>query len=175
MPNQKRIKVKMKVETDRLVITPFKESDKMIWSLIDSNPLVRKYLPGIPTKEESFTYIDRSIISYDINGYGRYAVRIRNTEQLIGMCGFILEDYGIDFGYRFLPEYWGKGLGFEAASVVLDFGLEFIDPKNIFAMVLAENIASKRIIEKLDFSFVGKVNFDAYANVLKYAVEIPSD
>jgi len=165
----------MKLETDRLVITQFKESDKMTWSLIDSNPLIRKYLPGIPTKEESFDYIERSIISYNLNGFGRYAVRIRKTGELLGMCGFILEDYGIDFGYRYLPKYWGMGLGFEAARRVLDFGLATIQAKEIVALVLTENVASIKIIDKLKFSLVGKIKVGTYDNVLKYAMQMPLD
>ena len=165
----------MKLETDRLVITQFKESDKMTWSLIDSNPLIRKYLPGIPTKEESFDYIERSIISYNRNGFGRYAVRIRKTGELLGMCGFILEDYGIDFGYRYLPKYWGMGLGFEAARRVLDFGLATIQAKEIVALVLTENVASIKIIDKLKFSLVGKIKVGTYDNVLKYAMQMPLD
>ena len=165
----------MKLETDRLVITQFNESDKMTWSLIDSNPLIRKYLPGIPTKEESFDYIERSIISYNLNGFGRYAVRIRKTGELLGMCGFILEDYGIDFGYRYLPKYWGMGLGFEAARRVLDFGLATIQAKEIVALVLTENVASIKIIDKLKFSLVGKINVGTYDNVLKYAMQMPLD
>ena len=165
----------MKLETDRLVITQFTESDKMTWSLIDSNPLMRKYLPGIPTKEESFDYIERSIISYNLNGFGRYAVRIRRTGELLGMCGFLLEDYGIDFGYRYLPKYWGIGLGFEAARRVLDFGLATIQAKEIVALVLNENVVSIKIIDKLKFSLVGKINFGTYDNVLKYAMQMPLD
>ncbi len=163
----------MIIRTERLVINQFRENDKMTWSLIDSNPAIRKYLPGTPSKQESFEYIEESIISYNLNGFGRYAVRIRDSGKLIGMCGFLLEEYGVDFGYRYLPEHWGKGLGFEAARAVLDFGLEFIEADNIFALALATNVASVRIIEKLNFSFLGKVNVGPYNDVLKYALKIP--
>ena len=162
----------MRLYSDRLVIVPFQQSDKMDWFRIDSNPLVRKFLPGkLPTRQQAYDYIDKSITSYSRNGFGRYAVKSRQNGNLIGMCGFLMEDYGIDFGYRYLPKYWGKGIGFEAARTVLDFGLTAIGGENIFALILVSNVASVRIIEKLEFSFVGKVNFESNDNVLKYVIQ----
>ena len=40
----------------------------------------------------------------------------------IGKCGFLKEDYGIDFGCRYLKISWGKGLGFEATKTVIYYG-----------------------------------------------------
>ena len=166
----------MRLNSDRLIIVPFQQSDKMDWFRIDSNPLVRKFLPGkSPTRQQAYDYIDKSMTSYSRNGFGRYAVRSRQNGNLIGMCGFLMEDYGIDFGYRYLPKYWGKGIGFEAARTVLDFGFTAIGDENIFALTLVSNVASVRIIEKLDFSFVEKVNFETHDNVLKYVIQRPSN
>ena len=39
------------------------------------------------------------------------------------MCGFLKENYGVDFGYRYSKNSWGKGFGFEAAKIVLNYGL----------------------------------------------------
>ena len=46
--------------------------------------------------------------------YGRYSVRLKEKENLIGMYGFLKENYGIDFGCRYSEISWGKGFGFEA-------------------------------------------------------------
>ena len=58
-----------------------------------------------------------NIRQYQTHGYGRYAVRLKENRKLIGMCGFLNEPYGIDFGYRYSKDSWGKGLGFEAARL----------------------------------------------------------
>ena len=162
----------MRLETNRLVIEPFTESDKMDWFLIETNPLVRKFLPGeLPTQAQSFDYVEKSLSSYVVNGFGRYAVRFRETDELIGMCGYLLEDYGIDFGYRYLPKFWGRGIGYEAARSVLDFGVNNVQSREIISLVANRNIASLKIIEKLGFSFVGNENYAGYENVLKYSMK----
>jgi len=91
----------------------------------------------------------------------------------VGMCGFLLEDYGVDFGYRYSPSFWGMGIGYEAARSVLDFGLDSIQAEEIVALVLQENTASVRIINKLNFSFVGRITFEGYEKVLKYSLKLP--
>ena len=108
----------VKLETDRLVINEFNSIDKVAWSNIDGNAHVRKFIGGRTLSEKEVSdYIELSIRSYGENGFGRYAVRLRKTNKLIGMCGFLLEDYGIDFGYRYSLEYWGMGIGWVSCSM----------------------------------------------------------
>ena len=169
-----RFEDNLRLDSAKLFIVPFQQSDKMDWFKIDSNPLVRKFLPGkLPTRQQAYDYIDESITSYSRNGFGRYAVRLRETGELVGMCGFLLEDYGVDFGYRYSPSFWGMGIGYEAARSVLDFGLDSIQAEKIVALVLEGNTASVRIINKLKFSFEGKISFENYDNVLKYSMTLP--
>jgi ribosomal-protein-alanine N-acetyltransferase len=44
---------------------------------------------------------------------------------LIGFCGFSDEfPPDVEIGWRFLPEYWGKGLATEAAKAVMRYGFD---------------------------------------------------
>ena len=96
--------IKMITENEKLFIEKFKKSDILEWSKIESDPKVRHFIDGEKqTYKQSEEYINKNILSYDKNGLGRYAVRFKKNKQLIGMCGFLEEDYGIDFGYRYTP------------------------------------------------------------------------
>ena len=55
------------------------------------------------SRVEAANYVSDIIESYAANGYGRYAVRDKTNLKLIGMCGFLLDEMGIDFGYRYFP------------------------------------------------------------------------
>ena len=70
------------------------------------------------SRVEAANYVCDVIESYAINGYGRYAVRDKANLNLIGMCGFLLGEIGIDFGYRYCPSSWGKGIAYEATQEV---------------------------------------------------------
>ena len=160
----------MHLETERLVINAFSPSDKEVWRTIEASAEVRKYIDGQPLRpKDADAYIDEIIESYRTNGFGRYAVRHRENGLLMGMCGFRATSYGLDFGYRYAPEYWGQGYGFEAASSVLDYGLNRQKLGPIVALAFKANTASIHLIEKLKFKSLGPVVIEG-ETVEKYQI-----
>ena len=132
-----------------------------MWASIEADPLVRKFVDGkCLSREEAGHYVKMSMDSYAVNGFGRFAVRSKTSKRLIGMCGFLRQDEEIDFGYRYSAETWGKGIGYEAANKVLNYGLEHLKLKKICAGVAIENIPSIKILEKLGFKFEKNFFFD---------------
>ena len=151
----------MILETKRLIIEHFTCADIHMWASIEADPLVRKFVDGkCLSREEAGHYVKMSMDSYAVNGFGRFAVRSKTSKLLIGMCGFLRQDEEIDFGYRYSAETWGKGIGYEAANKVLNYGLEHLKLKKICAGVAIENIPSIKILEKLGFKFEKNFFFD---------------
>ena len=148
----------MITENEKLFIEKFKKSDISEWSKIESDLRVRHFVDDkILTYEQSEEYIKKNILSYDNNGFGRYAVRFKKNKQLIGMCGFLEEDYGIDFGYRYTPTVWRSGIGFDVAKLVLNYGIKKLKLYKILALTHEDNHGSIRILEKLDFIKKNKI------------------
>ena len=83
------------------------------------------------------------------------------------MCGFMVEPWGIDFGYRLSESHWQQGYGYEAAKAVLDFGLIKLSLKKIIAVAFKANLPSIKIIEKLGFIVQGPIMFSGFT-VEKY-------
>jgi len=155
-------------ESKRLVIQKFKESDIGPWAEIEKDPFVRRYIDGKTLSyDQAAAYVHRNIDHYNDKGFSRYAVRYKSTDQLIGMCGFLEEDYGIDFGYRYIPAFWGMGIGLEAAKAVLQIGLPEPMPRTVFGIVALNNSGSIRILEKLDFHLLGRTRMHGL-EALKY-------
>ena len=151
----------MILETKRLIIEHFTCADIHMWASIEADPLVRKFVDGkCLSREEAGHYVKLNMDSYAENGFGRFAVRSKTSKLLIGMCGFLRQDEEIDFGYRYSAETWGKGIGYEAANKVLNYGLEHLKLKKICAGVAIENIPSIKILEKLGFKFEKNFFFD---------------
>ena len=96
-----------------------------------------------------------NINSYLQRGFGRYAVRSKEDLNPIGICGFLMENYGVDFGYRFSQSAWGQGIAKEAANSVIRYGADQLKLKAIVAIVLPDNIASEKILISSGFTFVG--------------------
>ena len=98
---------------------------------------------------------------YKTHGYGRYPVRLKENGKLIGTCGgFLNEPYGIDFGYCYSIDSWGKGLGFEAAKEVLEYGYSELRLEKVLGLTAEQNLGSIRILEKLGFKFEQKFLFN---------------
>ena len=164
----KRTITVMNSESKRLVIQKFGESDIDTWAEIEKDPLVRRYIDGkVLAYDQAAAYVHRNIDHYNHKGFSRYAVRYKATDQLIGMCGFLEEDYGIDFGYRYIPAFWGMGIGLEAAKAVIQFGLPEPRPRTVYGIVALNNFGSIRILEKLDFQLSDRTKMYGM-EVLKY-------
>ena len=159
----------MLLETNRLLIERFKNSDVHDWAKIENDADVRRFVDGrVLSSEEAAEYVIMNIQHYRTHSYGRYAVRLKEKKILIGMCGFLDEPYGIDFGYRYSKDSWGKGLAFEAAKEVLNYGFLELGLDTVIGLTAEQNYGSIRILEKLNFKFEQKLLFNN-TQALKYS------
>jgi RimJ/RimL family protein N-acetyltransferase len=80
------------------------------------------------------------------------AIVLRTTHQLIGTCG-IRRATGhapaAELGYELDPDYWGHGYATEAARSLLTFGFQTLHLQRVWAQCIAENTASRRVLERL--------------------------
>ena len=151
----------MLLETDSLIIEYFNTNDISDWAKIESDANVRRFVDGkVLSFEGARKYVEMNIRHYEKIGYGRYAVRLKENRNLIGMCGFLKENYGIDFGYRYSKISWGKGFGFEAAKVVLNYGFSELGLNTVVGLTAEENCGSIKILEKLGFKLKEKLLFN---------------
>ena len=145
----------MYLETERLVINNLSLNDLQFLTDLDSDPVVRKFIDGkVKTFDETRQYISENIDSYLQLGFGRYAVRSKEDLNPIGICGFLMENYGVDFVYRFSQSAWGRGIAKEAANSVIKYGCDQLKLKKIIGIVLPDNIASEKILISSGFTFV---------------------
>ncbi|TYO92239.1 RimJ/RimL family protein N-acetyltransferase [Elizabethkingia miricola] len=154
----------MQLETNRLIMRPFEETDAEGLFLLDSNPEVMKYVGGIVSTEveQSRQMIEFIQNQYKENGVGRLAVIEKSSNILIGWSGlkYLTKEINgmknvYELGYRFLPEYWGKGYATETAIAALNYAFNEIKTDVVYAMAVTENAGSNRVLRKLDFEELG--------------------
>ncbi len=144
--------------TERLLIRELDaEADAdFICHLLNSEKFI-KYIGdrGVRTSEEAHDFIrDRYRKSYEVHGYGLFCVELKDGTQ-VGICGFVRRDTlpGPDIGFAFLPEFEGKGYGFESGDAMMSYGRERLGFSKVFAITTLDNLASGRLLEKIGFSF----------------------
>ncbi len=69
-----------------------------------------------------------------------------------------------EMGYWIGREFWGRGLVTEAARLIMRFGFEEVGLERIFALVMHPNRASSKVLERLGFSYEGRLRKDALQN-----------
>jgi len=147
-------------ETQRLLLRPLEKTDAERMFLLDSNPDVMQYVGQTThTKpEESLMVIEMILSQYEKNRIGRYAVIEKKSGLLIGWSGLKFIDYEIngfqnfyEIGYRFLPEFWGKGYATESGKGFVDKAFNESNIKELFAYAHSENTDSHHVLKKLGF------------------------
>lgn len=150
--------MKTNFETERLYLRPTSLEDADINLKLLNTEEFKKYVGdrNVNTLEESREYLkNRNLPQIEKLGYGNFTLIKKDTGEKIGGCGLFHREGldVVDIGFSFLPEYFGKGYGYEAASRILRAGFEKYGLKKISAITVKENIASQKLIEKLGLKF----------------------
>lgn len=145
------------IETERLIFRKFAEDDLDLLVEQRSDPDVNKYLGG-PARQNREA-LEKRIKFYmsccDEFGFGMCAMMWKETGEMIGSAGLQpLEDTGeIEVGYSIIKDYWGRGIGTEAASAWMRYGFTTAGLQRIVAVAHEENLGSRRIMEKLGMRY----------------------
>ena len=73
-----------------------------------------------------------------------------------------------DIGFAFLPEFWGKGFALESANAVMNDARQRLGLKRVLAIVMPDNAASIKLLEKLGMKFERDKD-DVYVFAIDYA------
>ena len=111
---------------------------------------------GVRTPEQAVEFIEtRFRKSYVDNGYGLYAVELKESGMPVGICGFVRRDTlpGPDLGFAFLPQHERKGYAYESATAMMNYAREQLAFGRVLAITSLDNNGSIALLEKLGFTF----------------------
>ncbi len=144
--------------TDRLLIREFTTDDAESFYAFNSDPEVMRYTGEPPSESvEQVRENIRNYPDYRERGYGRWAVVHRADDRVIGFNGlkYLPEIGAVDLGYRFLKQYWGRGIATESSRAVLEYGFRVLQMDTIIGLAVPENLGSIHVLEKLGMRFCG--------------------
>ncbi|NET44201.1 MAG: GNAT family N-acetyltransferase [Okeania sp. SIO2B3] len=162
----------VEIETKRLKLRQFILDDLDELYNLYHNPKVMKYVgKDILTKPETEARIFSIIKSWEKNNFGMWAVVHKRDHKMIGRCGLCFLDNTpeIELGYLLNPAYWYQGLATEAAKASLRYGFEELKLEQIVAVAQPENIASRRVMEKVGMKYEKDANY-YQTNVVYYTI-----
>lgn len=163
-------------ETERLLISKFTLDDAPFFMELVNSPHWIKYIGErhIKTIAEAKEAIENGHLkSYHENGFGFYKLLLKEeNNKPIGTCGLIkrktLEH--VDIGFAMLPEYEGKGFGYESSLAIITLAKKQFELDKIVAITLEHNANSIKLLKKLGLSFEKYVKpFDDGEELLLFA------
>lgn len=141
------------LETERLILRPFEETDFEAVHAYSSAPENIQYMPWGPNEEsDTKAFISDAIAQSNENpckNY-QYAAVLKTTQKLIGGCNLaLLGNDEAEIGWILHKDYWKQGFGTEMGKCILEFGFSKLGLHRIIALCDTENHGSYRIMERI--------------------------
>ncbi|MBV9746680.1 MAG: GNAT family N-acetyltransferase [Acidobacteriia bacterium] len=152
----------MLVETPRLLLRHWRESDGEAFYQLNSDPRVMEFFPKCLTREESDALIARAEAHFETNGFGPFAAEFRQAGELAGFIGLSVPRFEayftpcVEIGWRLAHRFWNQGLATEGATAVLQFAFGPLKLPEIVSFTVPANLRSRRVMEKIGLLYDGE-------------------
>jgi RimJ/RimL family protein N-acetyltransferase len=139
--------------TDRLTIRELIFDDVEALFEVLGDPVAMEHYPAPKTRDETEAWIRWARASYATSGFGLWAVERAADGAFLGDCGPMLQPVEgqlvPEIGYHIARREWGRGYATEAALACRDIVLERLGFGRVVSIVAPENLASRRVAEKV--------------------------
>ena len=154
------------ITTQRLVLRPWRPSDREAYARMNQDPLVMAHFPALMTPAESDTHVDAIERHVGEHGFGLWAVELPSRASFIGYVGLSVPRFdahftpAVEIGWRLASEHWGRGYATEGARAALAFGFETLGLREIVSFTVPANLRSRRVMERLGMTHDPDDDFD---------------
>ena len=178
----------MKIETERLILRPWEESDAEALYRYASDPEVgpRAGWPPHKSVEESLMIIKEVFSTGTM-----WAVQMKGSDEAIGCVGYLPSDCcnleigenEVEVGYWIARPFWNMGICTEAMAAIVDFCFNVKGFEVLWGDYFTENPASGRVMAKCGFVETGEetclpnleVGSDKPVRVMMLEYSLPDD
>jgi RimJ/RimL family protein N-acetyltransferase len=141
--------------TPRLVLRPWRPSDRAPFAAMCADPVVMRFLGGVLTRAESDAYVARAEAHLAETGFGKWAVEAPGVASFIGAVGLSRVRFeasftpAVEVAWRLDPRFWGQGYATEAARAGIADGFTRVGLTEIVALTALGNAASQGVMQRL--------------------------
>ena len=148
---------KIILETERLFLREMNMDDfDALYKVLADREIMQHY-PYIFDGTRVKDWIERNMNRYHQNGFGLWAVCLKDTEELIGDCGLTLQNIEgemlPEIGYHIRADYQRKGYAKEAAAAVRDWAFANTEYLSLYSYCKYTNVASYKTAESIGMHF----------------------
>ena len=159
-----------RVETERLVGERLREEHFGYHQAMDTDPDVMATLGGVRSENETWEILRSGLDHWERHGFGPWVFHARATGETVGGAALRhVEIEGrpeVEVGYRVTPAWWGRGIATEMASALVGVARDRLRLPEIVAFTLPFNVESRRVMEKVGFTYERDIEWAALPHVL---------
>ena len=146
--------------TTRLCLEPVTTADYPAIASLNSDPGVQRFLclsKAPPTYKQALADLPCLLSAPAPTGGGLWCISNKSTGDFLGLTLLLYTDdrTEVEFGYRLLPRFWGRGYATEAGRAVVNHAFGDLGLTALCAIIHPDNTASSTVAEKLGFAQKG--------------------
>jgi RimJ/RimL family protein N-acetyltransferase len=150
------------LETERLRLRRWRESDRAPFAALNGDPQTLIYFPQTFDKQASDALIDRSEANFEALGYGLWALERKDTAEFIGFTGLapMADDVpgagGVEIGWRLTRRAWHRGYATEAAAAAVLDAFDRVGLAELWSMTAVLNEPSRAVMRRIGMTEVAR-------------------
>lgn len=148
---------KIILETERLFLREMGPDDLEPLYRVFGDPSIMQHYPYSFDEKRVSGWIERNMNRYRENGFGLWAVCLKDTGELIGDCGLTLQNIEgemlPEIGYHIRADQQHKGYAKEAAAAVRDWAFANTAYPALYSYCKYTNVGSYKTAESIGMHF----------------------
>jgi RimJ/RimL family protein N-acetyltransferase len=154
------------LETRRLLLRRWRDSDREPFAALNSDPRVMQFFPALLTRAESDRLADRIEGDFEKHDFGLLAAELVQERTFVGFVGLSVPGFDapftpcVEIGWRIAASYWNQGLATEGAKAVLAHAFDSLHLEEIVSFTVVRNLPSRRVMEKIGMTHAPEDDFD---------------
>ena len=141
-----------RLETERLFMREWRQSDLDVFARIFANDQVTRFLTGAPmSRVDAWRFMTNSIGHWHLRGYGTWVLERKADGAVLGRVGLINPEGwpGLEVGWTLDQTYWGQGYATEAAQATLHYGFLTQGVDRLISLIHPENKPSQAVAHRI--------------------------
>lgn len=149
------------LETPRLILREMTTSDlTAICRVLQDEKTMYAYEHAF-SDEEAQAWLNNQLRRYREDGFGLWAVVLKESGEIIGQCGITLQDVNGEWfpevGYLFERAYWHRGFATEAAIACKEYAFNVLGLDTVYTIIRDNNIASQNVAKRNGMTVCGRI------------------
>jgi RimJ/RimL family protein N-acetyltransferase len=148
------------LQTERLDLRMFRESDFDAYAAMCADPEVMRYLgDGQPLSRIDAWRSMASILGHwQLRGFGLWAMEERTSGELVGRVGCYYPSGwpGFEVGWTLRRASWGQGYATEGAQAAMRYAFDELHQPRVISLIQPGNERSIRVAERLGETLEGR-------------------